>query len=972
MMNRKNLFRARRTVALILCLLLTATLIAPLTVSARKEIKNVRVGWFDSTFNIMDKTGRRSGYSYDYQMKIAAYTGWTYTYVSGSWPDLMQMLIDGKIDLLSDVSYTDDRADQMLFPELPMGKEEYCVFISPKNQEITSEDYSTLNGKRVGMNKGSVQIDYFKSWAERHNIEAEIVELTCSENESVEMLRAGTLDAYVTPNSHEEPDQLVSLCKVGSSDFYFAVSNSRPDLLVELNDAMIRIDDENPYYNQQLFEKYVQRTGSDAFLAQEEAAWLESRDGTIRVGYQDEYLAFCAADKDTGELTGALKDYLAYAADVIPNAHINFTATAFPTAAAALEALRMGEIDCVFPANLSSYDGEVQQVLVTPSLMRTDVYAVVRQSDQKVFSGKEHVIVAVNQGNPNYIGFLQENFPGWRSVFYPTTADCLKAVSDGVADCVLISSFRYNNISRLCKKYRLTTYVTGVEMDYGFAVARGETDLYSLLAKVSGLIPTSTVNAALSYYITEDAKPSFTEMISDNIAVVMAVIAAVVLLVFFLLFKSRRAEKRAKKLIKATETDNLTGLYNRDYFFQYADRMFRERPDVSRDAIVLNIEQFHSINALNGWGFGDQVLRVLGSEISVIANEFGGIGGRFGADRFDIYCRHIENYQAIFDRLQDKVDQLATNASVRLRMGVMPWQEELEPIQLFDRARTACNMARGHYMEHLIIFDEQVRERELYDQQLLNDLRRALDEEEFDVYYQPKFDISTAEPTLVGAEALIRWQHPELGMITPDHFVSLFERNGRIAEVDKYVWSQAAKQIASWQKRLGITVPVSVNLSRVDVFDAGLEKTLDDIMEQNGLAHDAFKLEVTESAYTENADQLIHVTKSLHRKGYTIEMDDFGIGYSSLNMLSAMPIDVLKMDRTFIRNIDHHKKDTQMVALILGIAENLDIPVIAEGVETEAQLNLLKGLGCTLVQGFYFSAPLRATEFEAAYLSRKP
>ena len=206
-----------------------------------------------------------------------------------------------------------------------------------------------------------------------------------------------------------------------------------------------------------------------------------------------------------------------------------------------------------------------------------------------------------------------------------------------------------------------------------------------------------------------------------------------------------------------------------------------------------------------------------------------------------------------------------------------------------------------------------------------------------------------------------------MGMIMPGKFIPLFERNGKISEVDKYVWATAAKQISEWKKRYGITLPVSVNLSRVDVFQSELEGELDEILKREGLEHSALELEITESAYTENANQLIHVAKTLHRKGYTIEMDDFGTGYSSLNMLSSMPIDVLKMDREFIRNMENNQKDTQMVSLIIGIAMNLGIPVIAEVVETKSELNMLRHLGCDYVQGYYFSCPLSASDFEEKY-----
>ena len=968
-MKRRNaLSPAIRTAALLLCVLILSALFSPIAVYANNTQKTVRVGWYESPFNTTDDSGRRSGYAYEYQLKIADYAGWNYSYVSASWPDLMQMLKDGKIDLMSDVSYTEERSQEMLFSDLPMGTEEYCIFISPMNREITSEDYSTLNGKRIGVNKDTIQESLYYKWAEKHQIHAEIVQLNCTEPESLEKLHSGSIDAYVSLNAFGDPKQLTPVCKVGSSDFYFALNNSRSDLLDDLNAAMSRIEDENPYYNQVMFEKHIKRFGTNAFLSSDEEEWLSSH-GPIRVGYQDNYLAFCAKDPETGELTGALKNYLESASDCMTNVHIDFEPIAYPTSGAAFEALKNGEVDCVFPSNISGYDGETQGIMLSPSLMRTEVYAVVRQDDQRSFTENEHVIVAVNENNPNYTAFLEDNYPGWRAVYYPNTKECLQSVSNGVSDCVLISSFRYNNISRMCKQMRLTTYATGIGLDYCFAVAQGETEIYSILSKTTGLVPASSVNAALSYYISEDAKVTLWELITENLGVVLSVTAIFILAIILQLVRLIRSEKKSKKLIAATETDDLTGLYNRDYFFQYADRIYREHPDVPRDAIVLNIEQFHSINALNGWAFGDQVLRVLGSEIRMIANEFDGICGRFGADRFDIYCRHIEDYRAVFDRLQRKLDTLSSNVSVRLRMGVMPWQEKIEPIELFDRARTACNMARGHFMDHLIVFDEKVHERELLDQKLLNDLRRALDEYEFIVYYQPKFDIRGDEPKLVGAEALIRWRHPEMGLLTPDKFIPLFERNGKISAVDKYIWTMAAEQIADWRSRFGVTIPISVNLSRVDIFDTELELTLDRILEQASLSHDALEIEITESAYTENADRLIHVTNTLHRKGYTLEMDDFGTGYSSLNMLSALPIDVLKMDREFVANIESNEKDMQMVSLILGIAESLGIPVIAEGAETETQIRLLKNLGCAYVQGFYFSRPLHPSDFELKYLN---
>ena len=664
----------RSVIVFLLLVLSLSTVTMPTTRTTahaqEKENKVVRVGWYDSSYNTMDALGRRSGYAYEYQLKIAAYTGWSYEYVSGSWSDLLRMLIEGKIDLMSDVSYTEERSKNMLFPDYSMGTEEYYLFVAPGNQEILSTDPSTLNGKRVGVNRESIQADFYREWAKRNKANAEVVELNTTEDESLQMVNDGKIDAYVTVDSFVDPARAMPVYKVGSSDFFFAVNKNRPDLLVDLNNALSSIHNENRYFNQQMFEQYINTAGANAFLSVNEKGWLADH-GPIRVGYQDNYLAFCATDPNTGKLTGALKDYLEYAQSCMENGQLSFEPKGYSTVEEALDALKRGEVDCVFPASLGGFDGEKQGIVMTPPLMSTDIYAVVRQSDTKNFNNDRHVLVAVNEGNPNYDAFLVDHFPNWQSVYFKTTPDCLNAVANNMADCVLISSYRYNNISRQCERLRLTTIPTAMSLNSCFAVEKGNTDLYSILAKVVNQVPDSTVNSSLSYYITEDAKRTFTDFIADNMGIVLAVVLAVILVITLLLLRSKRAEKLAKELISATETDALTGLYNRDYFFQYANRMRQEQSDVPMDAMVLNIEQFHSINAVNGRDFGDRVLKTLGNELRIIAKENDGIGGRFGADRFDLFCAHVDDYYGIYDRLQHKLEEMAPNTSIRVRMGVL-------------------------------------------------------------------------------------------------------------------------------------------------------------------------------------------------------------------------------------------------------------------------------------------------------------
>ena len=962
----KRIFYTVRTMLLLALAVLTA-LALPIGAHAQEPEKIVRVGWFESPFNTTDELGRRSGYAYDYQQKIAACTGWTYEYVTGSWPELLQMLEEGRIDLMSDVSYTDERAEKMLFSAQPMGTEDYYLFTAPDNKEITPEDFSTFNGRKVGANKGSVQIGFFREWAEANGVRAEIVEMTGSEEYNIIQLKLGSIDLYASLDGLHKAGDAVPACKIGSSDFFFAVSKSRPELLSELNNAMSRILDENPLYNRILYSKYLETAKINHYLSAEESAWLTDH-GPIRVGYRDNYLAFCAKDKKTGELTGALKDYLEAASDCLENARLEFEPVAFSTAGAAMEALKNGEVDCVFPVNLTDYDGEKQGVFITPALMHTDMAAVIREADVDSFTKKERVAVAVNVGNPNYEMFLLDHFPQWRTVFFEDTASCLRAIADEQADCLLISSYRFNNIAAICSKYHLTTISTGVEMDDCLAVNRKDTLLYSVLSKITGIVPPSTISAALTKYYAEDANTTLIDLFHRNLAVLLGGLALLGGVFLLLLLRGRRAEKRAdesRRLIAETEFDKRTGLYNREYFYAYAERMYREKPDRPMDAIVMSVDQLSAVAVMCGQHFEDDILNTLGTGIQNFVKDHGGIAGRTDTNRFAVFCPPVEDYDRLYRSLQGSLDILSPDMSLRLKMGVAPWRADTEPVRMLELARMACRRARRMGEERMIVVDEKFLEREAYERRLLRDLKCAVEDMEFEIYYQPKFDIRGETPKLAGAEALARWRHPELGLIEPGDFLQLLERSGEIGKVDQYIWKMAVRQIVAWKEKYGVTVPVSVNLSSQDLFDPALKRILGGAIRDNGLSSGDLKLEIREAVCAENRFQIFDIVERLRRAGYEIQIDNFG---AENGVLSSIAVDGLKLDRGMIAEMEQDEKASRFVDLILEAAGYLKLPVVAVGVETEGQMRLLKKKGCAFAQGYYFSHPLPTEEFEARFL----
>ena len=531
----------RRFASYLLITVLAVLCLFPAAAPAEEKAETiVRVGWYETPFNHKDAYGRRSGYAYDFQRKIAAYTGWKYEYVEGSWAELLQMLKDGRIDLMSDVSYVEERTEYMLYSNIPMGSELYYLYISTDNKDILPNDYSTLNGKKVGITQGSYQCGLFADWMDTFGVSADVIELSCSELDSLAMLQRGDLDAFVTLDTYGDVESYMPLWKIGSSDFFFVVAKDRTDLLAELNTALNRIQDENKNYTEQLSNKYLRNYGTNFYLTTDEKDWLESH-GKIRVGFQDNYLAFCAADAN-GELTGALKDYLAIASGVLDNAAVEFEAYVYPTAAAAIEALKNGEVDCMFPANLTDYDAEQEGVVMTSPLMRTEMDAVVRAEDQKDFLRRSTVRVGVNRGNPNYEMFLMDNYPSWTPVFFADTLTCLNEVAAKNADCIIISNYRYSDIAAQCRRLNLTTVYTGVDMDYCLAVKEGNPELYSILSKIIGLVPESSVNASLNYYASETVTTSFMDMLLNQLPAIILGVACLVLL--FLLLRGRARQRK--------------------------------------------------------------------------------------------------------------------------------------------------------------------------------------------------------------------------------------------------------------------------------------------------------------------------------------------------------------------------------------------------------------------------------------------
>ena len=425
-------------------------------------------------------------------------------------------------------------------------------------------------------------------------------------------------------------------------------------------------------------------------------------------------------------------------------------------------------------------------------------------------------------------------------------------------------------------------------------------------------------------------------------------------------------------IIQVTERDPLTKLYNEEFFFEYANEMDVHHPEWDMDAVVVNINHFRLMNELHGRAYGDEVLVAVSDRIRELLEKVEGIAARADADNFFIYIRHQDDFEQLLHHMGDSVRHDMEKTSVWLRMGIYDYTNEKIPVEKrFEDAFSACNTLRNKLNKYVANYDRKAHEEELLAEELVNSMEKALKSGQFQVYYQAKYAVRESTPRLASAEALIRWIHPERGFISPGLFIPLLEKNGLIQKLDRYVFRQVAMQIRAWKDKYGFSVPVSVNVSRLDIFENDLCQFFVDLRREFDLESRDILLEITESAYTEDSGQLIKTVNELRENGFRIEMDDFGSGYSSLNMLIMLPIDLLKLDIRFIQGLGDDERKEAMLKLMFGIAEILDVPVVAEGVETEDQYLLLKQLGCDYIQGYYFAKPTPAEIFETLMKGEK-
>ena len=543
----------RKSACVMLSLLLLLSAVLPVKAAAETaSAKVVRVGSFEDTFNYVNEKGARKGYGYELLQTLSGYTGWQFEYVTCDWSDCFEKLKNGEIDIIGGISYTEDRTQEMLFSDEPMGVEKYYLYADLSRADISASDFKTLNGKKIGVLMGTEPEVMLAEWEEKYGLKTEHVNI--SNNEDVKQKLANhEIDCFVSLEESFWAERGIStITRVGESGIYYAINKNRPDIKEELDDAMRALDEAVPFYTADLYKRYFSMDYTP-ILTGEEKAWLRKH-GAIRMGFLASDSGVSTFDPATGEFTGVITDYIQFTADCLGNQELEFQLVGYDSKEAELDALKSGEIDMIFHFDQSPNLAEEYHFACTNTTWTSNLMAV---TNKQHFNENNVNRIAVPQNKLSLKKYLAFYYPQWEIVDCDTQEDAARLVKDGQADCFVTGISSENKYS---KKYSFYSVPLVNPVRSCFAVNSGNRSLLSILNKTIKAMPVNMLAGALAMYKSSARKVTLSDFIKDNFFMALLVssiaVAAILLTILKLLRKARKAEAAARKAASDTQELN--------------------------------------------------------------------------------------------------------------------------------------------------------------------------------------------------------------------------------------------------------------------------------------------------------------------------------------------------------------------------------------------------------------------------------
>ncbi|MDO5417573.1 MAG: EAL domain-containing protein [Lachnospiraceae bacterium] len=931
-------------------------------------------------FHATDENGNHCGYNVEYLNAIAEYTGWKYEFVEGSWSDCLKKLECGEIDLLGAMEKTDERTKTMRFASLPFVHAASCLFQLADNTTVAYEDYSAFDGMTIGIVRGASIASSLEDYARQHQFSYTLKSYE-TEDELHTALEQGEVDSICNTDNRDISDYSVLAC-FGYIQLYYVTSPEQPELGIQLDRAMEQIHAEDHYYHDALSRKYFNSTRNIAFT-DKEMAYIKEH-GSIPVQmYNGMGHLFCRYDKEQKQYVGIIVDVLELLSE---RTGLNFDLVP-------AEDQIPWEYLPQHPDTLAAPFFQNELIITNESL--TTLNPIIEGNmvafipNNKAIDLNSEFTLALPMGNYHSEQVLHQYFPNAHVIPCICHRDGLEMLRSGRADMALVNEIvgAYQVQSPFFSDLQVSNIVNVAE-DLTMGLSKNSSpELISILNKGISSLSVREIRQIVVNHAATPYKMNWNEWFYKYrlLLIVLSVSALASILFLTAIQKQKKqrdadreklllAEERNKldliyqeKLFRQANFDPLTGLYNEAYFSKKANRLMEESPEQIFTFLRLNLKHFKMVNELYGEDAGDFIIRRIADYMREHVGKRG-VYGRLYADEFAI-CMAVdkESLEQHSDACIGYIDYHGQSIRVEVYIGVyVDTQQCRDAYQALDYTQIALRHRECADYDHYFYYKDVYMETMFRNQEITNLMEAALRGEQFQIYLQPQFDITTQ--TLVGAEALVRWIDPVRGIIAPNHFISVFESNGFIYQLDSYVCDKVCALLARWMEQDRL-VPISINLSRVDLENPNLPSMLKQTLDKYSVPIQYLHLEITESAYVENYKDIYQMLQQLRDMGFCLEMDDFGSGYSCLNMLKDIPVDILKLDMKFFDGEQRMDCGGNIIESLVKLAHSLGIMVVAEGVETEREANFLRSIHCSIVQGFLYGRPEPTEDFEKRLVS---
>lgn len=922
----------------------------------------IRVGYDKNSHFIQENNGEYYGYGVDYLNKISEYTNWTFEYVNvSSWSDTFQKLRNKEIDLICTAHYTEEHAKEFLYSNIPFGYETTLLYTHP-DSGITYRDYDALKNSKVGLLMESYSSVDFIKHAKEYGIDYEIVYFE-NENKMKQALENGEIDFFAI-GSRYGTSSLSLVDRLNANAFYCIAHKDNPSLIEEIESVLQEIMFDSPNFEGNLNAKYFGHSSlsNTPLYTKEELNFIKNF-GTIIVEIPITEHPSCYMED--GKLQGIWPEYLKLISEKsglnIKVENCKFDENSLLT----YENLEKENHLFLQTSNAIAHS-DLSDILTSSSLMDINISYVTLKSD---FMNNNSIgnVIALTKELSYVEPLLMHNNPDYKFVYYEDTESCFDAVINKDAHMAIQSNFRTSYLMQKPEYADKLTEISG--HDYNNQVllvaAKGQDMLMSI------------INKAI-IHITDEEKDDILkkELLLHPYTInfgdiwykywewfVLVAICIIIALIFYTTMTQRIAkykiEQRENEILRhKLQLDEITELYNRTYFFEIVQQTI-EQSEEEMCIVAMNVNNFNIINELYGMQVGDKLLLEIAQQLKTLDDKYHIILARFTSDHY---------YMCMPKRVFENIDfpqnykTFLKDVDIRVIYGVyfVAAGEALPVNVMCDKALEAVHAKQHHYVDYIHFYSDVEHKKRLAEQEIENDMEKALAENQFYICIQPKFNANTSK--IVGGETLVRWNHPKKGIISPALFIPVFEKNGFIIHLDYFVWEETCKFIAKRKKEGKFYVPISINISRAHFYGHELMNKLTYLIEKYNLQPTDIELEITESLCGEKPDLIYDKIFALQNAGFKIAMDDFGSGYSSLNMLKEMPLDIIKMDLKFLD--DDQEKGRLILKALIEMAQTMDLIVVVEGVELLQQVEFLRQFKDCVLQGYYFSRPIKTDELE--------